>query len=155
MVLSVYGLDFLGRDVVHGYGQLHLPTSPGVYTRYVRMFKPMSMSWVQRATAWIFGNQAEFYDSKFVGQGKNRDVTRVETTGVVKVKINVLTHNMEQFGFDNGTAAAAPVPAGREEARGRSRGRSPRGRSRSPRPGRMSKSPVRGMTPAQRRRARE
>ena len=66
MVLSVYGLDILGRDVVQGYGQLHIPTTPGVYTRYVRMFKPVSLSWAQQLTSWIFGNQAEFYDSKFV-----------------------------------------------------------------------------------------
>jgi len=161
MVLSVYGLDMLGRDVVHGYGQLHIPTQPGVYTRYVRMFKPVSLSWVQQITAWMFGNQAEFYDSKFVGQGKNRDVTRVKTSGVVKVKINVLTHGMEKFGFSDGvmdTAVAqpnaAPAPRGRSrDPRGRSAGR-----SRSPRPrsvGRNSKSPVRSMTPAQRRRAEE
>jgi B9 domain-containing protein 1 len=147
MVLSVYGLDILGRDVVQGYGQLHIPTTPGVYTRYVRMFKPVSLSWAQQLTSWIFGNQAEFYDSKFVGQGKNRDVTRVQTTGVVKVKINVLTHNMAKFGFSDGLADEPVAAAKAKGARGRSRGRSPRpgggrGRSSSPRP-RSSKSPVR------------
>ena len=149
MVLSVYGLDLMGRDIVHGYGQLHVPTQPGVYTRYVRMFKPVSLSWVQQISAWLFGNQAEFYDSKFVGQGKNRDVTRVETSGVVKVKINVLTHGMTKFGFSDGTMdTAVPVPV-KAKPRGRSRGRGDsRGRSRSPRQGsvgRNSKSPVRSM----------
>ena len=103
-------------------------------------------SWAQQLTSWIFGNQAEFYDSKFVGQGKNRDVTRVQTTGVVKVKINVLTHNMAKFGFSDGLADEPVAAAKAKGERGRSRGRSPRpggrGRSRSPRP-RSSKSPVR------------
>lgn len=155
MVLSVYGLDVMGRDVVHGYGQLHIPTQPGVYTRYVRMFKPVSLSWVQEITSWLFGNQAEFYDSKFVGQGKNRDVTRVKTSGVLKVKINVLTHGMEKFGFSDGTLDSAvpqPKPNVDTSARGRSRdarGRSVGARSRSPRTGsrgRGSKSPVRSST---------
>ena len=68
---------------------------------------------------------------------------------------------MEKFGFSDGvmdTAVAqpnaAPAPRGRSrDPRGRSAGR-----SRSPRPrsvGRNSKSPVRSMTPAQRRRAEE
>ena len=35
---------------------------------------------------------------KFVGQGKH-DVTRVQTTGVVKVKISMLTHNMAKLAF--------------------------------------------------------
>ena len=124
------------------------------------MFKPVSLSWVQELTSWLFGNQAEFYDSKFVGQGKNRDVTRVKTSGVLKIKINVLTHGMEKFGFSAGTLdTAVPQPkAATPAARGRSRdarGRSA-GRSRSPRPrstGRGSKSPIRSMTPAQKRRA--
>ena len=29
----------------------------------------------------------------------NREVTRVESTGVVKIKINVVTRNMKQFGY--------------------------------------------------------
>ena len=29
IILSVYGFDFLGRDVIRGYGSLLLPTVPG------------------------------------------------------------------------------------------------------------------------------
>ena len=45
------------------------------------------------------GTYAEFYDSKFVAQGENREVTRVESTGVVKVKFSVLTRGMEALGY--------------------------------------------------------
>ena len=31
LVVSVYGLDGLGRDVVRGYGAVHLPVTPAWY----------------------------------------------------------------------------------------------------------------------------
>lgn len=31
LILSVYGFDFMGRDVVRGYGSLILPTISGTY----------------------------------------------------------------------------------------------------------------------------
>ena len=30
LVMSVYGLDGVGRDVVRGYGAVHVPVSPGM-----------------------------------------------------------------------------------------------------------------------------
>ncbi len=39
LVVSVYGLDALGRDVVKGYGSIHLPTAAG---RRVRGFRSAS-----------------------------------------------------------------------------------------------------------------
>ena len=53
-------------------------------------------------TAWLFGNQLEFYDSKFVGQTENRDVTRVESTGICKVNLNMISKGMVEFGFTDG-----------------------------------------------------
>jgi B9 domain-containing protein 1 len=29
LVLAVYGVDGMGRDVIKGYGSAHLPTCPG------------------------------------------------------------------------------------------------------------------------------
>lgn len=29
LIITVYGLDFIGRSVIKGYGSLHLPTEPG------------------------------------------------------------------------------------------------------------------------------
>lgn len=31
LVISCYGLDVFGHDVVRGYGAVHVPTSPGRY----------------------------------------------------------------------------------------------------------------------------
>lgn len=67
------------------------------------MFKPCSSSWWQQLTGWLFGNQLEFYDSKFVGQSENRDVTRVESTGICKVNLNMISKGMVEFGFTDGS----------------------------------------------------
>ena len=67
------------------------------------MFKPCSSSWWQQLTSWFFGNQLEFYDSKFVGQSENRDVTRVESTGICKVNLNMISKGMVEFGFTDGS----------------------------------------------------
>ena len=108
LVVSVYGIDSFGRDVVHGYGQMHLPTVPGQYVRYMRMFKPCSSSWWHQLTSPIFGNQLEFYDSKFVGQGENRDVTRVESTGICKIRLNMISKGMVEFGFTDADPISEP-----------------------------------------------
>ena len=102
LALSVYGVDGMGRDVVRGYGSLLMPTSPGIHTRYVHMYTPVSSSLLQRFMAWISGTHPEFFDSKFVAQGEGREVTRVENTGIVKVTVNIMSKGMESFGYSTG-----------------------------------------------------
>ncbi|EGB06642.1 hypothetical protein AURANDRAFT_28991 [Aureococcus anophagefferens] len=99
MSISVYGVDGLGRDVVRGYGSVLIPPFPGGYDRYIHTYVPVPSSLWQRFVSWFTGTYAEFYDSKFVAQGENREVTRVESTGVVKVKFDVLTRGMETLGY--------------------------------------------------------
>jgi hypothetical protein len=75
LAISVYGINLLGRDVIQGYGCVHLPTTPGRcgphavgcmewpwvddgracahrHERIVRLFTPMSSSFFQQFTAW-------------------------------------------------------------------------------------------------------
>jgi B9 domain-containing protein 1 len=44
IVLSVYGPDALGRDIVRGYGAIHLPRTVGNHTLYIPMFVPLASS---------------------------------------------------------------------------------------------------------------
>jgi B9 domain-containing protein 1 len=106
IVLSVYGIDAFGRDVVHGYGSVLVPTVAGTYTRYVRLFKPLSSSLFQSVQAWITGQRPEFFDVTFIAQGEGREVTRVQSTGVVKVTFNMMAKNLAQHGYSE----AANVP---------------------------------------------
>lgn len=99
MSVSIYGVDSLGRDVVRGYGSVLLPPFAGDYERYIHTYIPVPSSLWQRLVSWLTGTYAEFYDSKLVAQSDNREVTRVESTGVVKVKFSVLTRGMAALGY--------------------------------------------------------
>jgi len=97
--ISVYGLDFLGRDVVRGYGSTLVPPFPGEHVRETEVYVPLPASVWQRFVAWLSGNYAEFYDPKFVARGDNRDVATVGHTGLVKVKLSVHTDGMDTLGY--------------------------------------------------------
>jgi len=95
----VYGIDALGRDKTYGYGSMLVPTQPGHYQKEIEMYAPMPSSWYQRILNGITGTYPEFFDTKFVSQGSNREVTRVESTGSVKVQVQVATKDMQKFGY--------------------------------------------------------
>lgn len=99
LVLSVYGLDALGRDVVRGYGSVAFPVMPGCSVREVPLFRPQSSSVMQQFVAWLTGSPPEYFDSKFVAQGDSREVTRVTSAGKVRVVLNVAAHGMKQHGY--------------------------------------------------------
>lgn len=99
IVLSVYGLDALGRDVIRGYGTVHLPAFAGSTTRDVPLFKPLSSSLMQQFTAWLTGSPPEYFDSKFVTQNDGREVTRVCSAGKVRLALNIVTSGMKKHGY--------------------------------------------------------
>ncbi|KAF4143873.1 Ciliary basal body-associated B9 [Phytophthora infestans] len=99
LVLSLYGLDALGRDVVRGYGSITFPVTPGCSIREVPLFRPMSSSRMQQFIAWLTGSPPEYFDSKFVAQSDCREVTRVTSAGKVRVVLNVATHGMKHHGY--------------------------------------------------------
>ena len=50
IVISCYGPDAFGNDVVRGYGAVHVPITPGKHTLTVPMFVPVSTSKLQKFT---------------------------------------------------------------------------------------------------------
>ncbi|GMH41181.1 hypothetical protein BSKO_09091 [Bryopsis sp. KO-2023] len=99
MVVSVYGLDMFGRDVVKGYGSTHLPTCAGRHTCKIRLYRPKSASIMKEFIAWVTGMPAEFSDPKFPSFGDGREVVRVASSGFINLQINLLTKDMELFGY--------------------------------------------------------
>ncbi|KAE9115114.1 hypothetical protein PF010_g9453 [Phytophthora fragariae] len=99
LVLSLYGLDALGRDVVRGYGSVAFPVMPGCAVREVPLFRPQSSSVMQQFVAWLTGSPPEYFDSKFVAQSDSREITRVTSAGKVRVVLNIATHGMKQHGY--------------------------------------------------------
>uniref|UniRef100_A0A8C3D3A2 B9 domain-containing protein 1 n=1 Tax=Cairina moschata TaxID=8855 RepID=A0A8C3D3A2_CAIMO len=73
IVISVYGPDFFGNDVVRGYGAVHVPFTPGRHKRTIAMFVPESTSRLQKFTSWFTGRRPEFTDPKVVAQGEGRE----------------------------------------------------------------------------------
>ncbi|XP_016787738.1 B9 domain-containing protein 1 isoform X2 [Pan troglodytes] len=73
IVLSVYGPDVFGNDVVRGYGAVHVPFSPGRHKRTIPMFVPESTSKLQKFTSWFMGRRPEYTDPKVVAQGEGRE----------------------------------------------------------------------------------
>lgn len=108
IAINVYGVDVLGRDVLAGVGSCLIPPVGGVHTVDVDTYVPLSSSVLNDWLSWLLGNQPEFFDSKFVSQGEGRDVTRVRSTGRVRLKINVLTKGMQAVGYS--VADQAPYP---------------------------------------------
>ncbi|XP_042294501.1 B9 domain-containing protein 1 isoform X2 [Sceloporus undulatus] len=51
IVVSVYGPDLFGNDVVRGYGAVHIPFTPGRHKRTIPMFVPESTSKLQKFTS--------------------------------------------------------------------------------------------------------
>ncbi|XP_039703450.1 B9 domain-containing protein 1 isoform X2 [Pteropus medius] len=102
IVLSVYGPDVFGNDVVRGYGAVHVPFSPGRHKRTIPMFVPESTSRLQKFTSWFMGRRPEYTDPKVVAQGEGREVTRVRSQGFVTLLFNVVTKDMRKLGYDTG-----------------------------------------------------
>lgn len=99
LVLSVFCVDSLGRDIVKGYGCTHLPISAGRHVSKVHLYKPMSASLLQQFVQWVSGSPPEFTDQKFPAAGYGREVTRVKSTGAALVQLNVLIKDMGLFGY--------------------------------------------------------
>uniref|UniRef100_A0A2K5SG50 B9 domain-containing protein 1 n=1 Tax=Cebus imitator TaxID=2715852 RepID=A0A2K5SG50_CEBIM len=78
IVLSVYGPDVFGNDVVRGYGAVHVPFSPGRHKRTIPMFVPESTSKLQKFTSWFMGRRPEYTDPKVVAQGEGREDAETE-----------------------------------------------------------------------------
>uniref|UniRef100_A0A061SHH3 B9 domain-containing protein 1 n=2 Tax=Tetraselmis sp. GSL018 TaxID=582737 RepID=A0A061SHH3_9CHLO len=94
-----------GGGAVMGYGCVHFPTCPGRYTQKLRLFRPQSSTIQQAILNTLRGTTPEFSDPKFPSYGSGREVTRVTSCGHCVVKCQVLTKDMEECGYDVGSAA--------------------------------------------------
>ncbi|XP_073981580.1 B9 domain-containing protein 1 isoform X2 [Rhodnius prolixus] len=101
LILSVYGIDTFGNDVVRGYGVCHVPISAGQWNKRVTMFVPESSSFLQKITSWLTGRRPEYIDPRVLAQGDGREVTRVRSQGKVLVRFNIMTKDLTSQGLDN------------------------------------------------------
>jgi len=59
IALSVYGIDYFGRDVIRGYGSALVPLSVGQHRIEIDMFVPLATSFINDVISWIMGNPPE------------------------------------------------------------------------------------------------
>ncbi|XP_028669621.1 B9 domain-containing protein 1 isoform X1 [Erpetoichthys calabaricus] len=109
VVVSVYGPDVFGNDVVRGYGAVHIPITPGRHKRTIPLFVPESTSRLQKFTSWFLGRRPEFTDPKVVAQGEGREVTRVRSQGFLTLSFNIVTKDLKKLGYDM-TSEVLSVP---------------------------------------------
>lgn len=101
LVVSVYGSDFFGNDVVRGYGATHVPSISGHHERQIATFVPKSSSLLNAFQTWFTGKRAEFLDSRIVAQGNDRSIVRVSTQGMVTVAMDIILKDFHKHGYKN------------------------------------------------------
>ena len=100
LALSIYGFDFMGRDVLRGYASLMLPVTPGRHITYLKTYRPVSGSKLVQFVNWLMGTTPEYHDSKMSTRGEGRAVTRVVSADTtVKVNLHVTMKDLASFGY--------------------------------------------------------
>ncbi|KAI8929801.1 B9 domain-containing protein [Entophlyctis helioformis] len=121
LLVTVYGLDALGRDVIRGYGTVRLPVSPGQHTLYMPMFVPIATSPFHQTLSWLVAVHQSFWIQSLPARAVaekvcscrhasidhpcNADslgplpVTRVRSQGTVKIQLSIITKDLELFGY--------------------------------------------------------
>lgn len=100
VIVTCIGGDFLGREVVKGYANGHVPTQPGRHQRTLKMFHPKSSSILVTFIGMLKGKIAELIDpSSTLGSGEGREVTRMGSGGSIKVVFQISQSNLDKFGY--------------------------------------------------------
>ena len=101
LVVSCYGPDWFGREVLKAYGVCYFPTTKGFHERTLHMFSIKSSSGFIEAIGIFLGQKAEILNAPNVlSTGEGREVIRAQSEGIVKAKFNINITNMEYFGYN-------------------------------------------------------
>ncbi|KAK2962263.1 putative flagellar basal body component [Blattamonas nauphoetae] len=99
LIVTVYGLNWLGRDIIVGTGCVHLPVGPGSHELAIPLFKPKDSSGFHSLHSLITGTLPEFRDPHFASLTTQRSVVRTQSTGFVRVVLNVTFRNMNALEY--------------------------------------------------------
>ena len=101
LVVSCYGPDWFGREVLKAYGVCYFPTTKGSHEITLHMFSIKSSSGFIEAIGIFLGQKAEILNAPNVlSTGEGREVIRAQSEGIVKAKFNINITNMEYFGYN-------------------------------------------------------
>ncbi|KAJ8681750.1 hypothetical protein QAD02_017542 [Eretmocerus hayati] len=102
LLLSIYGLDMFGHDVIRGYGVCRIPPIAGTHHKRIMVYVPESSSTVQQFAAWLTGRHPELVDIGILASGEGRELTRMRVQGSVNATFNVVLKDFFPLGYDNG-----------------------------------------------------
>ncbi|XP_066585010.1 B9 domain-containing protein 1 [Prorops nasuta] len=102
LIMSIYGLDFFGHDVIIGYGVCHLPLYTGHHEKRVSVYVPESSSRFQHFAAWLTGRRPELIDPTILASGGGRELTRMKVQGIVTITFNIVLKDFFKLGYNNG-----------------------------------------------------
>ena len=101
LVVSCYGPDWFGREVLKAYGVCYFPTTKGSHERTLHMFSIKSSSGFIEAIGIFLGQKTEILNAPNVlSTGEGREVIRAQSEGIVKAKFDINITNMEYFGYN-------------------------------------------------------
>ncbi|CAJ0935401.1 unnamed protein product, partial [Mesorhabditis belari] len=115
LVITCYGKDFFGNDVVKGYGMFTLPTTPGRHNLESACATPEASTSFQNILGMIWGRRPELVDPNIMALSEGREVLRMSTEGLVNATFEVLHKDLKKSGFDwdfssMRTPSIAPLP---------------------------------------------
>ncbi|KAH0632049.1 hypothetical protein JD844_020079 [Phrynosoma platyrhinos] len=99
IVVSVYGPDLFGNDVVRGYGAVHIPFTPGrdQSLAVAQEDHPYVRSGIDIQATKVYKVRKE---ARNVGTPFTDLMTRVRSQGFVTLSFNVVTKDMKKLGYD-------------------------------------------------------
>ena len=101
IIITIYGNNVFGNDMVVGYGCTHIPTQTGKYTIQIPLFVPESPSFAAKIVQFFSGLTPEFIDPFQAASGERRGDLRTNSNGYVSLEVNVLINDMEHLQFQN------------------------------------------------------
>ena len=95
--------DWLGRDLVLGYGSTFIPTRSGRHEKFLELFAPSATSLWRQIMGILRGERPALVDNNdfLINVREKRETVRMESAGVqVKVVFNVNVENYEKLNLN-------------------------------------------------------
>ena len=100
VLFTVYSMDFFGRSVVLGYGQVPVSAEKGLKRKKVVIFKPKSHTWLSDVIGRLKGTPTEFINPKeTVINNEGRTFVRSEAVGHLEIEFESTRIKWAENGF--------------------------------------------------------
>ena len=102
LVVYCMGQSSSGHEFVKAYGSIHVPVTPGVHNKQIRMFSPLETGTI----AEFFGINREseglstqISNPQAIANPDGRQYSRVMATGKIAVSLNITQRNLGRHGY--------------------------------------------------------